>query len=70
MNINFTTEFHNEELIIIEDFYLEIANKGLNLLAMPSPNRSAVASFNVELRREQNYYADDVLGTYNPTFLS
>ncbi|VDM97022.1 unnamed protein product, partial [Onchocerca ochengi] len=34
---------------------LRIANKVLNQLGMPSPNRSAAASFDVELHREQNY---------------
>ncbi|XP_069191563.1 uncharacterized protein [Procambarus clarkii] len=52
MNMNFTAEIYNEALIMIEDLCLEIANIVLIKLGMPSPNRSAAASFNVELRRE------------------
>ncbi|GFR19314.1 ATP-dependent DNA helicase, partial [Trichonephila clavata] len=37
-----------------------IANKVLNQLGMPSPTRSAAASFDVELRREQNYNIMDL----------
>lgn len=48
-------------LMMIEDLCLEIANKVLNQLGMPSPNRSAAASFDVELRREQNYNTGDLL---------
>jgi hypothetical protein len=48
--MDFAAEIYNEALIIIEDLCLEIANKVLNQLGMLSPNRSAVASFDVELR--------------------
>ena len=46
---------------MIEDLCLEIVNKVLNQLGMPSPNRSAAASFNVELRHEQNYNMGNLL---------
>ena len=46
---------------MIEDLCLEIANKVLNQLGMPSPNRSAAVSFDVELGREQNYNTSDLL---------
>jgi hypothetical protein len=61
MNMDFTAEIYNEALIMIEDLCLEIANKGLNQLGMPSLNRSAAASFDVELRREHNYNMGDLL---------
>ena len=61
MNIDFTAEIYNEALILIEDLCLEIGNKVFNQLGMPSPNRSAAASFDVELRREQNYNTGDLL---------
>ncbi|GFT01989.1 ATP-dependent DNA helicase [Trichonephila clavipes] len=54
MHLDFTAEHYNEALIMIEDLCLEIANKVLNQLGMPSPTRSAAASFDAELRREQN----------------
>ena len=50
MNRNFTVEIYNEALIMIEDLCLEIAKKVSNILGIPSPNRSAAASFDVELR--------------------
>ncbi|XP_069180819.1 uncharacterized protein [Procambarus clarkii] len=61
MNMDFTAEVYNETLIMIEDLGLEIANKVLNQLEMPSPNRSAAASFDEELRCEQNYNTGDLL---------
>ena len=64
MNMNFTSEIYNEALIMIEDLCLQIANKLLNQLGMPSPNRSAAAaaaSFDVELRREKSYNTGDLL---------
>ena len=60
MNINFRAQIYNEALIMTEDLCLEIANKVLNQLGMPSRNRPAAASFRVELRREQNYNTDNV----------
>ncbi|VDN07354.1 unnamed protein product, partial [Onchocerca ochengi] len=60
MNMDFTAEIYNEELIMIEDLCLQIANKVLNQLGMPSPNRSAASSFDVELLREQNYNIADL----------
>ena len=61
MNMDFTAEIYNEVLIMIEDLCLEISNKVLNQLGMPSPNRSAAASFDVGLLREQSYNTDDLL---------
>ncbi|XP_069191691.1 uncharacterized protein [Procambarus clarkii] len=46
---------------MIEDLCLDIANKVLNQLEMPSPNRSVAASFDVELRRDQSYNSGDLL---------
>uniref|UniRef100_A0A182EY68 ATP-dependent DNA helicase n=2 Tax=Onchocerca ochengi TaxID=42157 RepID=A0A182EY68_ONCOC len=60
MNMDFTAEIYNEALIMIEDLCLQIANKVLNQLGMPSPNRSAAASFDVELHLEQNYNIADL----------
>lgn len=59
--MDYTTEIYNEALIIIEDLCLEIANKVLNQLVIPSPNWPAAASFGVELRRKQNYNTGDLL---------
>ncbi|VDK84545.1 unnamed protein product [Onchocerca ochengi] len=59
--MDFTAEIYNEALIMIENLYLQIANKVLNQLGMPSPNRSVAASFDVELRREQSYNTADLL---------
>ncbi|VDM97068.1 unnamed protein product [Onchocerca ochengi] len=42
-------------LMMIEDLCLQIANKVLSQLRIPSPNQSATDSFVVKLRREQNY---------------
>ncbi|VDN06837.1 unnamed protein product, partial [Onchocerca ochengi] len=53
MNMDFTAEIYNEALIMIEDLCLQLANKVINQLGTPSPNRSAAASFDVELHREQ-----------------
>ncbi|XP_069169880.1 uncharacterized protein [Procambarus clarkii] len=39
----------------------EFVKKVLNQLEMPSPNRSVAASFDEELRREQNYNMSDLL---------
>ncbi|GFU36919.1 ATP-dependent DNA helicase [Trichonephila clavipes] len=61
MHLDFTAEHYNEALIMIEDLCLAIANKVLNQLGMPSPTRSAAASFDAELRREQNYNITDLL---------
>ena len=51
MNRDFTVEIYSETLIMIEDLCLKIANKVLNQLIIPSPNRSA-ALFDVQLHRE------------------
>ncbi|XP_029173244.1 ATP-dependent DNA helicase pfh1-like [Nylanderia fulva] len=59
--MDFTAEMYNKALIIIEDLCLQISNKVLNQLGIPSPNRSAAASFDVDLRREQNYNTGDLL---------
>ena len=59
--MNFTAEIYNEALILIEDLCLEIANRVLNLLGIPSPNQSAAASFDVEFRSEQHCNTCDIL---------
>src|SRR5258705_10873954 len=61
VNIMFTTEMYNEALLILEDLCLDIANKLLTHLKMPSPNRSAAPSFDVEMHREPNYNKGDLL---------
>ena len=61
MNMDFTAEIYNETLILIEDLCLQITSKVLNQLGIPSPNRSAAASFDVELHREQYYNTADLL---------
>ncbi|GFW42942.1 ATP-dependent DNA helicase [Trichonephila clavipes] len=71
MVLDLTAEHYNETLIMIEDLCLAIANKVLNQLGMPSPNQSAAASFDVELRREQNYNIMDLLSyVFQQIFLS
>ncbi|VDO46635.1 unnamed protein product [Onchocerca flexuosa] len=54
LNMDFTVEIYNEALIMIEDLCLQIAKKVLDQLGMSSPNRSASASFDIKLHREQN----------------
>ena len=61
MNMNFTAEIYNEALIMIEDLCLEIANRVLSQLGMPSPNRSAVVSNDIILRPRQTYNTGDVV---------
>jgi hypothetical protein len=61
MNTDIPTHIYNEALILLEDLCLQIANKHLHLLGMPSPNRSAAASLDVELRRELNYNKEELL---------
>lgn len=56
-----TREIYNETLIIVGCLCLEITNKFFKQLEMSSPNRSAIASFNVESGHEQNYNMDDLL---------
>ncbi|VDK64127.1 unnamed protein product [Onchocerca ochengi] len=58
INMDFTIGIYNEALIMIEDLRLEIANKVRNQLGMPSPNRSAAALFDVELRHEQKFQSN------------
>ncbi|XP_036146764.1 ATP-dependent DNA helicase PIF1-like [Monomorium pharaonis] len=60
INIEYTEEIYNEALIMIEDLCLEIANKILNQLGMPTPNRNVAASFEIELLREKNYNMDEM----------
>jgi hypothetical protein len=45
---------------MVEDLCLQIANKVLGQLGLPSPNRAAAASFDVDLRREQSYDTRDL----------
>lgn len=53
--MNITAEIDNNVLIMVADLCLEITNEVLNQLVMPSSNRFAAASFDVKLRRGQNY---------------
>ncbi|BHF75608.1 hypothetical protein SprV_0501870400 [Sparganum proliferum] len=59
--VDFSPDIYNEALIMIEDMCTEIANKVLDQLGMPSPNRSAAASLHVDLRREENYNTLELL---------
>ena len=54
MTFDFTSEIYNYTLVIIEDLCLHMANKPLQDLGMPSPNRIAAVSTSVELDREQS----------------
>jgi tRNA(Met) C34 N-acetyltransferase TmcA len=59
MNMGFTAKIYHEALIVIEDLCLEIANKVVKQLGIPSATRSAAASFKAELRHKQNYNMRD-----------
>lgn len=54
MNMHFAAEIYIETLIMAWDSCLDIENKILSQLGMISSNQSAVTSFDVELRCEQN----------------
>ena len=60
MTFDFTSEIYNYTLVIIEDLCVW-ANKPLQDLGMPSPNRNAAVSTCVELDREQSYNTSDLL---------
>ena len=53
--------FYNYTLVIIEDLCLCMANKPLQDLGMPSPNRTAAVSTCLELDREQSYNTSGLL---------
>ena len=59
MTFDFTSESYIYTLIIIEDFCLCMANKPLQDLEMPSPNRTSAVSTCVELSREQSDNTSD-----------
>ena len=61
MTFDFTSEIYNYTLVIIEDLCVCMANKPLQDLGMPSPNRTAAVSTCVELDREQIYSTSDLL---------
>ena len=61
MTFDFTSEIYNYTLVIIEDLCVRMANKPLQDLGMPSPNRIAAVSTCVELDREQSYSTSDLL---------
>ncbi|VDO42978.1 unnamed protein product [Onchocerca flexuosa] len=48
MNLHFAAEIYDEELIMIEDLCSQMANEVPNQLGIPSPNRSASASYDVD----------------------
>ncbi|VDK69481.1 unnamed protein product [Onchocerca ochengi] len=54
-------EIYNEALIMIEDLCLQIGNKVLIQLRMPSLNGFTSDSFDVELRSERSYNTVDLL---------
>ena len=55
MTFDFTSETYNYTLVIFEDLCVFMANKPLQDLVMPSPNRNAAVSTCVELCREESY---------------
>ena len=61
MTFDFTSEIYNYTLVIIEDLCVLMANKPLQDLGMPSPNRIAAVSTCVGLDREQSYSTSDLL---------
>jgi hypothetical protein len=61
---------YNDALILIEDLCIQIANKGLGQLGLPSPIRATAASFDVELNREQSYDKHDLLAYVHSHFLT
>ena len=61
MTFDFTSEIYNYTLVIIEDLCVRMANKPLQDLGMPSPNRIAAVSICLELDREQSYSTSDLL---------
>ena len=61
MTFDFTSEIYNYTLVVIEDLCVRMANKPLQDLGMPSPNRIAAVSTCVELDREQSYSTSDLL---------
>lgn len=61
MNMDCIAEIYDEALTVIEDLRLEIANKARSQLELLLSNRSAAASFNLELHLEQNYNTADRL---------
>ena len=58
---DFTSEIYNYTLVIMEDLCVFMANKPLQDLEMPLPNRTAAVSTCVELDREQSYSTSDLL---------
>ena len=61
MNFDFTSVIYNYTLVNIEDLCVCMANKPLQDLEMPSPNRNAAVSTYVELDHEQSYNTSDPL---------
>lgn len=59
--MNLTEEVYNVVLIMVGNLCLKITKKFLSHLKRPSHNRSAAASFDVEVSREENYNTDDLL---------
>lgn len=53
--LQFSSEMYNQALIYLEDICLSMANKLLNQLGMPSPNRAITDLNNREIQRERNY---------------
>ncbi|VDK67682.1 unnamed protein product [Onchocerca ochengi] len=61
LNIDEVAQYQTERDISSNEAVLEMANKVLNQLGMPSSNPSAASSFDVELLREKNYNMADLL---------
>ncbi|XP_031333941.1 uncharacterized protein LOC116163953 [Photinus pyralis] len=53
--LQYTAEMYNQSLIYIEDMCLMMANKLLNQLGLPSPNRTITEVCNREIQRETQY---------------
>lgn len=55
LNRVFTTELFNQSLILLEDKCIEINNKLLHQLGLPSPNRNVPSLNNREMMNENQY---------------
>ncbi|GFQ97771.1 ATP-dependent DNA helicase [Trichonephila clavata] len=54
-NIQFTSNIHNEALILIEDVCFTITNKSLTELGMIAPNRYGNGIFDRDIQRETHF---------------
>ena len=64
ITFDFTSEIYKYTLVIIEDLCVCMANKPLQDLGMPSPNRTATVSTCVELNRERSYSSFEIASEF------